>query len=385
MENTIIETGNEVNFTRSGFSAEPGKSTKEIMRDIDEVMDDAIAFHRNDRYDHTRLVSRTFDGINRLYIKDEYGRKGLMAFKIMGVEYAIHRLFEETGHIDPNTVLTTMTDGNHGAAVAYVAKKYGVKAIIFVPKNMTQERMKRIEERGAELRVVDGMYDDAIAEVRREAKKNQWIVISDTAWDGYESIPKYISTGYCAIFNEAIDQISELPIEKGGYPTHIFLQTGVGGFPSAGVAYAVLRLNPRPKLICVEPSDADCVYENIKQGCYEGTMMSKGNTDSIMSGLNCGLPSTTAWPILRDYVDMYITIGDNWARKAVRALYHHPKRVMAGESGAAGLAGLMACLDTPELKEKLDLNSESNVLIVSTEGVTDKSTFNDIIGYPVFD
>ena len=114
-------------------------------------------------------------------------------------------------------------------------------------------------------------------------------------------------------------------------------------------------------------------------------MMSKGNTDSIMSGLNCGLPSTTAWPILRDYVDMYITIGDNWARKAVRALYHHPKRVMAGESGAAGLAGLMACLDTPELKEKLDLNSESNVLIVSTEGVTDKSTFNDIIGYPVFD
>jgi diaminopropionate ammonia-lyase family len=361
-----------------------GTKTDSIMTDINSHINEAIIYHREDSYDPTRLVTRKFDGINRLYVKDEYGRKGLMAFKIMGVEYAVHRL-EEAGKLHPGSVITTMTDGNHGAAVAHVAKAHNLKAVIFVPKNMTRERIERIEEYGSDIecRVVDGMYDDAIDIVKTQADKNGWILISDTAWGGYEDIPKDIATGYCAIFDEAVNQIDE-KMGKGGYPTHIFLQAGVGGFPSAGVAYAILRMSPKPKLICVEPDDADCILENIKENCQEGTMMCSGKTNSIMSGLNCGLPSTTAWPILRDYVDMYVAIGDAWARKAVRALHHHPKRIMAGESGAAGVAGLMACLNSPELKEKVGLNENSNVLVINTEGVTDKASFNRIVGYQVF-
>jgi diaminopropionate ammonia-lyase len=283
--------------------------TRSIMTTIESNIDDAISYHRDDSHAPTRLVSRKLDGINRLYIKDEHGRKGLMAFKIMGVEYAVHRL-EQAGELHPGSVITTMTDGNHGAAVAHVAREHGLKAVIFVPNNMTQERRDRIEEYGAECRIVDGMYDDAIEIVKDEAERNGWILISDTAWKGYEKIPKNIAAGYCAIFDEAVNQIDQI-VGESGHPTHIFLQTGVGSFPSGGVAYAVHRMNPRPKLICVEPDDADCVFENVKAGCHEGTLMCKGKTNSIMSGLNCGLPSTTAWPILRDFVDMYVAIGDS--------------------------------------------------------------------------
>lgn len=351
--------------------------TNTIMGYIEANMDDAIKFHEPTK--ETKLVSRRFAGINNLYVKDESDRMGLMSFKIMGVSYAVHRL-EQQGKLKPGSTITTMTDGNHGAAVSYVAQQRGLNSVIFVPRNMTMERMDRIKQYGATCCVVDGMYDDAIDMVKARALQNNWILISDTAWDGYEEVPKDISTGYCAIFDEAMRYLSENNKE---YPTHIFLQAGVGGFTSAGVAYAVARMNPRPKLICVEPDDADCFLENVKQGCHEGTLMCKGKTDSIMSGLNCGLPSITAWPILRDYADLYIAIGDSWAREAVRALYHGSERVMAGESGAAGVAGLMACLDAPELKSALDLNDSSNVLVINTEGVTDKATFNKIIGYDV--
>lgn len=355
------------------------KDALDILSFINKNMDDALTFHRtNPLCKPTNLVIRdNVPGINKLYIKDEGDRMGLKAFKIAGVSYAVHKL-EQEGVLKPDSVITTMTDGNHGSAVACIAKQRGYKAIIFIPKNMTKERRQRIVGLGAECRVVEGMYDDAIEVVKKKAKKKGWILISDTAWTGYETIPKYIATGYSTIFNEVYELLD------GEKLTHIFLQTGVGGFPSAGVAYAVSKMNPVPKLICVEPEDADCMFENIKMRSEDGTLMSKGATNSIMSGLNCGMPSKTAWPLMRDYVSAYVAIGDRWAKDAVRIMYHDEQRVFAGESGGAGLAGLLACLSKDELKHGIGLDENSNVLVVNTESATDMNSFNSIIGYQFY-
>jgi diaminopropionate ammonia-lyase len=371
-------------YTLKGYDWTTYVTTKEILSYMSENMDDAIAFHKDHEHcEPTDLVVRSdIEGINNLYVKDEFGRMGLKAFKISGVSYAMHKL-EKEGVLRPGMTITTMTDGNHGSAVSYVAKQMGYKAIIFVPQNMTQERRDTIESHGAEIRLVKGGYDDSIAMVRRAVIENNWILISDTAWTGYEEIPKDIATGYCTIFDEVQKNIIENNLPP---PTHIFFQVGVGGFAAGGIAYAVERMNPRPKLICVEPDDADCMYENVISDCHDGTMACRGDTDSIMSGLNCGVPSTTAWPLIRDFCSAFVVIGDGWARKAVRKLYHtdhENQRVMSGESGAAGLAGLLACLESPDLMRELELDSDSNVLVINTEGVTDKSTFNEIIGYNV--
>lgn len=369
------------------------KSVSLVAKDLVDYMgsqkDHVVSYHKSmDIYEPTRLVSKNMKdyGINNLYIKDEGTRMGQKAFKILGVSYAMHRLMEH-GVLKEGDTVTTMTDGNHGSALASLAKMYGYNAVIYVPENMTLERINTIRSYGAKCIVTNGSYDDCIEMVKEESQKNGWILISDTAWENYVDIPKNIGSGYLTIFNEVYEEL------KGSQNiTHIFLQVGVGGFASAGVAYAVSQLLPedRPKLICVEPEDADCVLENVKAMSILGNIMCKGKTDSIMSGLNCGVPSSLAWPILRDYIDAYVAIGDEWARKAVRMLYHGPNnasedRVYSGESGAAGLAGLLACLETPELKHHLDLNEHSNVLVINTEGVTDKKSFNEIIRYDVFD
>ena len=357
-------------------------ATKDLVNYIGSQKDNVISYHKSvESYKPTNLIIRSMKdyGINNLYIKDEGNRMNQKAFKILGVSYAVYRLIEQ-GVLKPGSTVITMTDGNHGSAVAYIAQMYGYKSIIYVPENMTQERIYTIRSYGAKCIVADGSYDDCIEMVKYEAKKNGWVLISDTAWENYEDIPRNIGCGYLTIFNEVYEKLN-----NHDHPTHIFLQVGVGGFASTGVAYVVSQLSPkdRPKLICVEPDDADCVLENVRAMSIKGNVVCKGKTNSIMSGLNCGQPSSLAWPILRDYVNAYVAIGDEWARRAVRMLYHtnhDESRVYSGESGAAGLAGLLACLETSELKHHLDLNEHSNVLVINTEGVTDRKSFNEIIG-----
>ena len=323
----------------------------------------------------TPLVHRN-DIIGNVFIKDESARLDQLAFKILGVTYAVHKL-KEAGELNPDTILATMTDGNHGTAVASVAQKHGYACKIFVPYNMSEERKQRIRDLGAECIVCQGDYDDAIAQVKMSADENGWNLICDTSWDNYYQIPTWIACGYTKLFNEAHEQF----LEKfpGEHITHLFLQAGVGGFAASGIAYALLQMDPPPKIICVEPKDADCIFENVKRIELDGKAISKGSINSIMAGLNCGQPSEIAWPLLRDYVTCYITLGDEWARKGVRKLYHGNERVYSGESGAAGLGGLLAALDRIDIRNHLQLDETSNILIVNTEGITDHVSFKQSI------
>ena len=316
-------------------------------------------------------------GVGAIWVKDEGQRFGLNAFKGLGASYAIHRYL--AAH-PPKGKLTfaTATDGNHGRAVAWSAKRLGHDAVIYVPRNTVAARIEAIRGEGARCEVIDGNYDETVKRAAADAAKHGWQVISDTSWQGYTEIPAWIMSGYATLFRESITQLA------GTVPTSIFLQAGVGGMAIAGLAVAA-PLTPRPKLICVEPLDADCLAESAATS--DGRIAeAKGKQDSIMAGLNCGTPSLLAWPALRAGLDGFLAVDDGWAADAMRRLARpqagDPK-IVAGESGAAGLAGLLALCKEPALagaRKALGLDGSARVLLINTEGDTDPVNYERIVG-----
>lgn len=357
-------------FRRNPFLANP------FPRDLLAAKGDARAFHRTlPGYAPSPLVDLAplakELGVGKLLLKDESKRFGLNAFKGLGASYAIHRVMQA----NPGTkswTFATATDGNHGRAVAWSAKRLGQKAVIYVPANTVPARIDAIKGEGAEVVVVNGTYDETVTRAASEAKTKGWQVISDTAWPGYMEIPGWIMSGYSTIFEEAGEQ------HAGGFDA-VFLQAGVGGLAYAGVMYAVATAK-KPKLISVEPTDADCLLESIlsKDGSIQ---IAKGKQNSIMAGLNCGTPSLLAWPAIRAAVDFFLAVDDSWAEDAMRRLAK--ASVVSGESGAAGLAGLLALALDPALAQEraaLPLGKESTVLLISTEGDTDPVNYRRIVG-----
>jgi diaminopropionate ammonia-lyase len=322
--------------------------------------------------------------VRSVQVKDESQRFGLNAFKALGASYAIYRFLKSRWpEISPQTFLspdavsrlpaitfTTATDGNHGRAVAWTAARLHQKAVIYVPGNTVPARIEALRGEGAEVVVVDGNYDETVRRAARDAETYGRQVISDTAWEGYTEIPRWIMAGYQTLFAE-ID-------EQGATPGAVFLQAGVGGLAYAGTAH-YLRAERAPQLISVEPLDADCLLESIASP--DGSARTaKGKQDSIMAGLNCGTPSLAAWPLLRVGMDAFLAVDDDYAREAMRRLA--VQKVVSGESGAAGLAGLVALTAEPDLakaRQMLGIGSESDVLLISTEGATDPVSYQRIV------
>lgn len=337
-------------------------------------------------------------GIGRLLLKDEAPRFGLNAFKVLGASYAIFRFLQQAWQqrfgtppplqffFQPEQLrrlgtftFAAATDGNHGRAVAWTARQLGQQAVIYVPQNMAPARRQAIAEEGARVVPVDSHYDATVRHMAEEAARRGWQIISDTAWPGYEAIPRWIMAGYTTLFAEAWAQMD------GAAPDVVLLQGGVGGFAAAGVDFFRRRLGASlPKLVVVEPLDADCLLASSLTS--DGEMAhAKGNQNSLMAGLNCGTPSSVAWPLLRDSIDAFIAIDDGWAAQAVRRLYRAAAgdaNVVSGESGAAGFAGLLALLGDPALqpaRERLGIGAKSRVLLVSTEGATDPDSFHRLV------
>jgi len=324
-------------------------------------------------------------GLKHVWLKDEGKRWGLKAFKGLGCSWAVERLRRKQGL--KGLTLATMTDGNHGRALAFVAKKMKIPCVVFVPKNMVPARRQAIVDLGATVTVVEGMYDDAIVAVRKEAEEKGYTLVVDTAWEGYTEAPLDIMVGYTTIFREVQEQLEEL-FQQGQQPdqvTHVFLQAGVGGFAAAGVAAIHLSRSARwsedVKFVVVEPTDADCMLENVRNPPDTKELrFCTGQTDSIMSGLNCGQPSILSWPLLRDLASGFAAVGDDWAKKGVRTL--HKLGIVAGESGVAGLSALEALMTLPSLSQertRLGLNEQSVVLLVNTEADTDPVLYQQIV------
>jgi diaminopropionate ammonia-lyase len=325
-------------------------------------------------------------GIGQVLVKDESNRFGLPAFKILGASWAVYRALESSGagNFEPwrtldelvpklaplrPLTLATATDGNHGRAVAHVAALFGLGARIFVPAGTARPRIEGIAREGAHVEAVEGTYDDAVERAAREAGE-RCLVISDTSWPGYEAIPHCVMEGYSTIFREIDAQLGRRGEEV---PDLFPIPFGVGA-----LAAAVVRPYPagRPKLLAVEPLRAACALAAMEAGEIVSV---PGPHDSIMAGLNCGRVSRIAWPIISRGIDAFLAIPDERAREALRAL----ARVgfVAGETGAAGLAGLIELLDGDSRnRAALDLNEKTRVLILVTEGATDPVSYERIVG-----
>jgi diaminopropionate ammonia-lyase len=327
-------------------------------------------------------------GIGKLWIKDESQRLGMPSFKILGASWATYRAVIERLGFEPNwqTIhelaaicarlhplrLAAATDGNHGRAVARMARLLGFAATIFVPEGTAEARISAISDEGAETVVVDGSYDEAVRMSAHEAGPD-CLVISDTSWPGYETVPRDVIAGYSTILHEVDQQLAE---HNAATPDIVAVQIGVGALAAAVVGhYRTTQRQSQPRILGVEPISAACVLASMRAGAVVEV---PGPHDSIMAGLNCGLPSLIAWPLVSQGIDLYMAVADQAACQAVRDLAR--VEVVAGETGAAGLAGLSAALSTVEThRDTLGATSTSSALVIITEGNTDPAARTRIL------
>lgn len=332
-------------------------------------------------------------GIHTLHIKDESTRLGLGSFKALGGAFAVLNLVIETAQRelgrpidfsdldarDVRAVAAKMTvgcatDGNHGRSVAAGAQMVGAKAAIFVHEGVSEQRVAAIANFGAQMIRVPGNYDDAVAEASRVCAENNWIVVSDTSWPGYERIPGLVMQGYTVMVDEALSA-------AGAPPTHVFIQAGVGGLAAAvaGHLAAVLE-ESRPEIIIVEPSRAACVLRSAQAG--RAIKIAHGEP-TVMAMLECYEPSLVAWRVLSCFADAFMTVDEEDAVAAMRTLanpINGDPAIVAGESGGAGLAGLTRICRDDAMSQTLGLGRSSRVLLFNTEGATDPSRYLSLVG-----
>ncbi|GHI03986.1 PLP-dependent lyase/thiolase [Streptomyces cellostaticus] len=316
----------------------------------------------------TELPALAFElGVGRVFVKDESCRLGLPAFKALGASWAVHRTLAEraVSGEDPGPVtLVTATDGNHGRAVARTARLLGQHAHVFVPQGVHPQAVTAIVAEQAKVTEVAGAYDEAVRLAAEEAAAPDAVLVQDTAWPGYEQIPRWIVEGYSTLCAEIDEQLTAAGAVAG--PDLVAVPVGVGSLAQAVVTHYRSRLSEgAPALLSVEPEAAACVLESLSAG--EPVSVTTGETS--MAGLNCGTPSSIAWPYLRGGLDAAVAVPDADSARAAARLA--ALGVSSGPCGAAALAGLRAVLagvGAEERRTALGLNATSVVVLLSTEG-----------------
>ncbi|TQV88718.1 diaminopropionate ammonia-lyase [Aliikangiella coralliicola] len=344
-------------------------------------------------------------GVQQILVKDESERFDLKAFKMLGASYAMAKQLNQIisrssrrGDYDDQVIdfrqidakrdvyqsaqFVTATDGNHGRAVAWCAQLFGCKSHVYMPSGSSITRLKAIQQYAENAEITEFNYDDTVKYASQLAKANQWILMQDTAWPGYEEIPQDIMRGYFSLVVEFERQCKE-------WPTHVFLQAGVGSMAAAIAAYLFFHPKPTPKIILVEPEGAPCFYESMEIGDgkphrYFGDPET-GNLETIMAGLACGEPSSSAWAILSSICAAFIVCSDEVSMSGMKR-YANPiaddPAIVSGESGAVTLGLVETLLKDPQhadVLSSLAIDSNARILLFSTEGDTDPDIYQQII------
>ena len=370
-----------------------------------DIISRARRFHRTiPGYAPTPLLRLSnlakFLGVKDIFLKDESFRFGLNAFKVLGGSYAIANFLSGKLGMElsdlPFGALTsdriksklgdvtfaTTTDGNHGRGVAWTARTLRQKAVVNMPKGSSRQRFDAIAAEGAKVTIMDCNYDEAVRLTAADAQKYGWVVVQDTAWEGYEDIPLWIMQGYGTMADEAVEQLAG---ESAALPTHVFVQAGVGALAGAIQGYfKALYKEDAPKVVVVEADKADCYYKSALKG--EGKAVAvDGELDTLMAGLACGEVNTIAYGILRDYAAAFVSCPDYVSARGMRVLGNPiaaDPRCVSGESGAV-TAGLLSFLqktgELAELRGSLSLDENSTVVLFSTEGNTDAARYRNIV------
>ncbi|HHD2584992.1 TPA: diaminopropionate ammonia-lyase [Clostridium perfringens] len=370
-----------------------------------EEVSKAKNFHESfSEYDKTPLVEldnlAKRIGVKGIYLKDESYRFGLNAFKVLGGSFAIGRYLADRLGEDikdlPYERLTsdevreklgditfvTATDGNHGRGVAWTANKLKQKSVVYMPKGSSLQRLNNIKAEGADASITDLNYDDAVRLAAKYADEHNGLMVQDTAWEGYEKIPAWIMQGYGTMALEALEQLNSIKVIK---PTHIFVQAGVGSLAGAVQGFFASEFGEEcPKTVIVESNLADCFYKSAIADDGEARFVG-GDMQTIMAGLACGEPNTIGWEVLKNHSIAFVSCPDWVSAKGMRILGNPLKgdeKVTSGESGAVTtglLYEIMTNEDYKDLKEALELDENSRVLLFSTEGDTDPEKYREIV------
>jgi diaminopropionate ammonia-lyase len=357
------------------FKAKSASSTSS------DTVEEVFQFHKSIGNEKTPLIElKGLAGcleVQSIFVKDDSQRLGLNAFKGLGASYAMNRQLEKNPKIE---VFCTATDGNHGKAVAWMARKLKKKAVIYMPKGTVSDRVDAIEKEGAEVHVINGGYDAAVKKAHDKVDSfkdsKSWCLVQDTAWDGYEEIPLDIMRGYLTQTHEITEQVKDQAIDI------IFLQSGVGSWAASIMMYIFSFWKTSPLFISVEPHSANCLFRSIQSA----KRVSVNNDEATaMAGLDCGTVSTEAWKILKHGIYGSLSISDTLMEDAVKTFANPLKndiQIISGESGASPLAALIGLLKSKEhdvFKEAIKLNNRSNILVINTEGDTDRVNYERIL------
>ena len=382
----------ELNYVKG--THKPGNAVNTVLKpaDFDAAFEEITTWENyapTPLYRLTDLANKI--GIADIMYKDESPRFGLQSFKALGGAYAGLRVIQReltrqlnrdvsvaeirsgalAEHIGRIT-LTSATDGNHGRSLAWGAQLFGAPCRIYIHEFVSENRAQAMRDYGAEVIRISADYDESVRVTRRESDENGWFVVSDTSWDGYTQAPTDVMSGYGVMVDEISVDLSESP-------THLFIQGGVGGLAAAVTARMRQKFGNATRIVMVEPALAACLYESGKSGVATTVTV---HEETIMAGLSCGEPSALAWEILNEEVCDFLTIPENVVGPAMRLTANPPGNdpvITAGESAICGLAALIMASLTPAMKKQLGLDQHSRVLLIGSEGITDREVYAQIM------
>ena len=326
-----------------------------------------------DNYSPTPLISLNKLSeklkINKIFYKDESKRFNLKSFKALGGAYAVEKVSRGNKEI----IISTATAGNHGRSVAWGSKKLGLKCKIFISEYVSEFRAKVMRSFGADVIRVKGNYDASLKECIKQSKQNNWQIVQDVAWQDYKLVPKLTMAGYSVMMKEISEQINNEQI------SHVILQAGVGGMAAAMVAGIARYLDYVPKVIVVEPDNAACVMESIKAGKIKKISIKK---ESLMGGMSCDEVSLVPWEILKNSVSYCITVSDDYISKTVKFLANSKfsdEKIVGGECSTPGIISLTGLCNDSKIKNEINLNENSNVLLFGCEGDADEELYQKLL------
>ena len=306
--------------------------------------------------------------LKNIFYKDESKRFHLKSFKALGGAYAV----EDISKGKKNIVISSATAGNHGRSVAWGAQRLGLECRIFVSQYVSETRVKEIEKFGAVVTRVKGDYESSLNECIRQSKKNKWHIVQDVSNKNYKYVPQLTMAGYSIMIKEISKQTNQ-------YITHVFLQAGVGGMAAGSVAGIARYFKRIPKIIVVEPKEAACVLKSIEAKKMKKIKIKK---ESIMGGMSCNEMSLVPWNILNKSANHCITIDDSKVSNTVAMLAKSKfsnKKITGGECATPGIISLIAACNDKKIKNLLELDEKSNVLVMGCEGNADATLYNKLL------
>ena len=272
--------------------------------------------------------------------------------------------------------VSAATSGNHGRALAWGARMFGCRCVIYMNDGVSAGREEAIAAYGAEVVRVPGSYDRTVQRSYEDAERLGHFPISDEKSSEYPHISREIMQGYAMVADEIFRQFSGDPP-----PTHVLVPGGGGRLAAATCGHLWERYgSSHPRVVVVEPTNSACLYHSALD---DGAATVSSDGRSVMDGLVVESASPQAWEILRAGAFAFLTVPDDAAvdamRQAAAGVGGDPPLVI-GETGIAAWAGLLAATRDEELKQQLGIDSGSRVVVIATEGATDPEVYGSLVG-----